>query len=189
MDKLFTNQQYQQLNTATRQLEKATYEDCAFIQCDFQATDISQFVFVGCTFTDCDFALSNIFDTAWREVSFVGCKLSGLHFNTSRKLGIDIRFESSIISNCVFYQLKMKQTQFKACRILECDFSEADLSGADFSESDLAGSVFEQSILEKANFISAFNFRIDPEKNKLKKASFAKINLAGLLTRHQLTLV
>jgi fluoroquinolone resistance protein len=189
MDKIFSNQQYQNLNFGEQMQEKGSYENGRFVQCNFNGADISQYVFVDCEFIDCIFLLTSINDTSFRTVQFIDCKITGLHFNTARKMGIDFSFERCMLSNCVFYQLKIKKTVFKACAILECDFTEADLTSASFEASSFAGSIFEYTILEKADFSTANQFVIDPDKNKIKNACFAKDNLAGLLTRYAIKLV
>ncbi|WP_425542813.1 pentapeptide repeat-containing protein [Algoriphagus jejuensis] len=64
---------------------------------------------------------------------------------------------------------------------METDFSQADLSGSNFSGSELSGTVFDQTNLEKADFREAVNYRIDPERNKIKGARFDLEGLPGLL--------
>jgi len=41
--------------------------------------------------------------------------------------------------------------------------------------------VFDNSILEAADFRNAYNFSIDPQTNRVKKAKFSFNNIAGLL--------
>jgi uncharacterized protein YjbI with pentapeptide repeats len=43
------------------------------------------------------------------------------------------------------------------------------------------GAIFENSILEKADFKTAINFRINPSTNRISKAVFSSENLSGLL--------
>jgi len=87
-----------------------------------------------------------------------------------------------------FYNLKIKKTQFDTCKLKQVDFVNADLSEAKFYNSDLTASIFENTNLEKADFATAFNFSIDPEKNKITGAKFSANNLAGLLDRYKLNL-
>jgi hypothetical protein len=55
-----------------------------------------------------------------------------------------------------------------------------------FAECDLSRAVFQAGILEKTDFRSAFNYTIDPELNKLKKAKFSRSGLAGLLEKYNI---
>jgi len=84
---------------------------------------------------------------------------------------------------CNFYNLKLKKSIFQKCRLLETDFSQTDLSGASFIGSELSGTVFDQSNLEKADFREAVNYRIEPERNRIKGARFDLEGLPGLLGR------
>jgi uncharacterized protein YjbI with pentapeptide repeats len=82
----------------------------------------------------------------------------------------------------------MKQTVFTNSIIKEVDFSEADLSQAKFIHCDLTRSIFDRTILDKADFSSAINFEINPERNRLKKAVFSSQGLLGLLTKYDLVI-
>jgi len=39
---------------------------------------------------------------------------------------------------------------------------------------------------EKADFRTAYNFSIDPEVNKINRAKFSSMNLAGLLSKYDI---
>lgn len=66
----------------------------------------------------------------------------------------------------------------------EVDFVESDLSNAVFDNCDLRGAIFDKSILEKADFRTAYNYSINPENNRLKKARFSISGVAGLLDKY-----
>jgi uncharacterized protein YjbI with pentapeptide repeats len=68
----------------------------------------------------------------------------------------------------------------------EVDFTEADLSGVVFVNCDLAGVIFENTNLEKCDFRSAFNYTLDPEVNRIKKAKFSLSGIKGLLEKYQI---
>ncbi|HSQ45289.1 MAG TPA: pentapeptide repeat-containing protein, partial [Lutibacter sp.] len=68
----------------------------------------------------------------------------------------------------------------------EVDFSETDLSNAVFNNCDLIGSIFKTSILEKTDFRTSYNYSIDPELNRMKKAKFSLQGLPGLLRKYQI---
>jgi uncharacterized protein YjbI with pentapeptide repeats len=77
--------------------------------------------------------------------------------------------------------MKLKGISFHNCSLLEVDFSEADLTSAFFDECDLLGAVFDNTILEKADLSKAYNYSIQPERNRIKKAKFSQSGLSGLL--------
>jgi hypothetical protein len=43
--------------------------------------------------------------------------------------------------------------------------------------------------LEKTDFRSSFNYSIDPEVNRIKKAKFDRAGLAGLLDKYDLEII
>ncbi|MCW3075998.1 MAG: pentapeptide repeat-containing protein [Bacteroidetes bacterium] len=68
----------------------------------------------------------------------------------------------------------------------EVDFSQADLSGSFFINCDLSRAVFDGTNLEKSDLRTSYNFTIDPERNKIKKARFSNAGLAGLLGKYDI---
>ena len=85
-----------------------------------------------------------------------------------------------------FYDWDLKNTVFQSCSLREVDFAQCNLSEVQFEACDLSAAIFDQSNLEKADFRTAYHFRIDPEQNQMLGAKFATHNLAGLLSKYQL---
>ena len=80
----------------------------------------------------------------------------------------------------------MKGIKFISCSMIEVDFSETDLSGTLFDRCDLSNALFEDTILEKCDFRTSYNYSLDPEKNKIKKAKFSNEGIAGLLGKYDI---
>jgi uncharacterized protein YjbI with pentapeptide repeats len=76
----------------------------------------------------------------------------------------------------------MKGSRFSNSRLIEVDFTETNLESVSFEGCNLSGSVFQFSHLEKANFVGAQGYIIDPSNNRMKGAKFSREGLAGLLT-------
>jgi uncharacterized protein YjbI with pentapeptide repeats len=102
------------------------------------------------------------------------------------KLIFDISFDTCQLDFSKFYALKMKQTLFKNCSLIAVDFMGADLTDVMFDRCDLYKSEFDKAIANKADFRTSYNYTIDPEKTKLKKAIFSLEGLKGLLDKHQI---
>jgi hypothetical protein len=47
-------------------------------------------------------------------------------------------------------------------------------------------SIFENTLLEKADLRTAFNYSIDPEMNRVKKAKFSIAGVTGLLDKYDI---
>ena len=167
-------------------LEKGDYEGCSFVNCNFLASDISEIHFIDCAFTGCNLGNANITQTAFRDVKFKDCKLLGLHFETSNHFLFSVQFENCMLNLASFHKLKLKKIEFHNSSLHEVDFAGADLTSAVFNNCDLQRAVFEQTILEKADFRTSFNYSIDPEINKIKKARFSIDGLPGLLSKYDI---
>ncbi len=107
--------------------------------------------------------------------------MQGLRFEACNPFLFEVHFKKCVLNLCSFYQINGKGTSFEACTLQEVDFTEANFSEAKFEDCDLAGALFDRSNLEKADFRNAFNYRISPTINRLKKAKFSQDGLAGLL--------
>ena len=61
-----------------------------------------------------------------------------------------------------------------------------DLTGCVFNNCDLTKATFENTIIEKADFRTSFNYSINPEINRIKKAKFSLSGIAGLLDKYDI---
>jgi uncharacterized protein YjbI with pentapeptide repeats len=68
----------------------------------------------------------------------------------------------------------------------EVDLIDADLAGTVLDACDFHRAKFDNTNLEKADLRTSYNFSIDPERNKLKKAKFSRDGLAGLLGKYDI---
>ncbi len=165
---------------------KDEYESCTFLNCNFTGVDLSDTIFLECDFRSCDLSTVKLTNTAFREVSFNDCKLLGLHFDDCNKFLFSAQFNNCQLNLSSFYQMVLKNTQFNNTKLQEVDFTEAELTGSVFSNCDLTGAIFELSILEKIDFSTAFNYSINPELNRIKKAKFSKEGVLGLLGKYDI---
>lgn len=167
-------------------LPKGIYENCTFLSCNFMNVDLSGFTFENCIFTECDLSLVKLGSTSLQDVKFLKSKLLGLRFEDCKDFLFSVNFDECHLNLSTFYQSLLKKTIFKDCYLHEVDFTESNLANARFINCDLTRAIFERANLEKTDFTSSYNFTIDPEKNKIRKAKFSKENVAGLLTKYDI---
>jgi uncharacterized protein YjbI with pentapeptide repeats len=110
----------------------------------------------------------------------------GLRFDTCNEFGLSFSFYGCQLNHCSFYKTKIKKTIFKNSQLREIDFSEADLTSVVFDDCDLTQTVFDHTTLEKADFRTSFNYSIDPEINRIKKAKFSILGVSGLLDKYDI---
>lgn len=171
---------------AQQPLTVAGYENCRFINCDLSHADLSGIHFMECSFTGCNLSMAKLIKTSFRDVCFSHCKLLGLHFEQCDHFLFSARFDNCQLNLCSFYQVKMKKTGFKDCNLREADLTETDLSQAVFENCDLMKVIFDNTILEKADLRTAYNYSIDPDRNRIKKAKFSIAGIAGLLDKYDI---
>ncbi len=175
-------------------LSKGEYEYCTFLNCNLTYTDLSEFKFLECEFSGCNLSLAKLAQTALKDIKFNNCKMLGLNFGECNEFGFVVSFDTCILDRSSFLSMvsplkkrvKLRQTIFKNSQLYEVDFTECDLSSASFDNCDLTGAIFKDTILEKADFRTAINYSIDPELNRIKKAKFSRLGIAGLLDKYDL---
>ncbi|RYZ86306.1 MAG: pentapeptide repeat-containing protein [Proteobacteria bacterium] len=162
------------------------FETCVFNDCDFTDCDFTGTVFIDCAFNDCNFAATPINYVALRGATFTRCDFTDVNFAMVDQLLFDISFTHCTLDYAKFYKLKLARTVFSNCSIIAADFMAADMTDVTFDNCNLHQTVFHDTLLQKADFTSSFNYAMDPEKNKLKRAIFSKDGLAGLLAKYEI---
>ena len=185
----FEEKNFEKTDFSKNALPQGNYENCTFRNCIFAKADLMQINFSDCVFSDCDLSLAKIAHTAFKNVAFKDCKLLGLNFEHCNDFLFSVNFDRCNLNFSTLYKLKLKNTMFKNCSLQETDFSETDLTAAVFDNCDLLKAVFDNTILEKADLSTAYNYAIDPEKNRLKNAKFSRDGLHGLLWRYGIEVV
>jgi len=98
----------------------------------------------------------------------------------------DFNFKDCLLDYAQFYKLKLKKIQFINCSMVSVDFMASDLTEALFDNCNLRLAVFSETNMSKSDLYTSYNFSIDPEKNKIKRAIFSHYNIKGLLDKYDL---
>ena len=142
-------------------------EDQALEKKDFYANPPPKDDQESCNFLNCNFSESDLKGITFSEFSLKGCNLSLV-----KTLG-----------------MAFKDVQVKDCKLPGLhfvDIANADLSSALFAYCDHSDTRFENTNLEKAGFRTAFNYALDPDKNRTKGAKYFKEGVAELLYRYEI---
>ncbi len=177
---------YKGQDYSSNNIPKASYENCIFDNCNFANANLTNTTFSECEFIDCDLSNANVTQTVFKETFFKSSKLLGVKFHSCNTFLLSFTFEHCTLDYASFYKLKMKNTLFNHCNMVEVDFSEANLNTSIFYECDLRNATFNNTELEKVDLITAINFSIDPSINNIKNAKFSKENIVGLLTKYKI---
>ena len=180
------DQNFDKLDYTQEPLVKGEYENCTFTNCNFEETNLNDIKFISCDFHDCNWSLAQLNGTVLREVKFKDCKMLGLEFENCNDFGLSFSFENCQLNHSTFFQMNIKKTIFRNCQLREIDFSESNLTYVVFDNCDLAQAIFINTVLDKADFRTAYNYSIDPESYRLKKAKFSILGISGLLDKYDI---
>lgn len=162
------------------------YENCVFEGCDFSQQNLSGLSFSDCRFSGCNLSNALVQGVVFKDVSFQSCKLLGVAFSKCRDFCTSLTFEDCILRFSSFSELKLRKTPFIRCELRDVSFFKTDLSGATFDRCDLNGALFGRTNLEHADFSTSFNYVIDPDDNRIRKAKFSALGLPGLLHKYDI---
>lgn len=157
------------------------YSNCEFKDCVFVGTDFRGSKFLNCKFTNCEIILIKNENVYFENNSFIKCKLKGIGFFRFSKERLSFSFENCDLKQCRFVGLKLQKIKFISSKFEDCEVEDSDLGESNFRESKFKDSIFNNCNLEKANFLHATGFNINPTTNKLKGARFSKDELFGLV--------
>lgn len=177
---------YEKVDFREKALPKGDYEYCSFTGCDFSNGDLSGCRFLECTFTECNLSLVKLNKTSFRDIKFAGSKMMGLRFDMCNEFGLSFSFDNCVLDHSSFYKTNLRKIKMKDTRLHEVDFTDSDLAAATLDNCDLLRATFDNTILEKADLVTAYNYSIDPDRNKIKKAKFALSGIAGLLDKYDI---
>ncbi len=171
-----------------KKLEYGTYEKCRFIDCIFSNADLSNYNFLECEFENCDLNMILIKNTTFNDVNFKNSKLLGLNFYNCNQLFLSVNFENSKLDFTSFYNMNLKKTIFKNCNLHEVDFSETNLTKSIFNNCNLNRAIFSNTNLTGSDLRTSYNYSIDPEANRIKKAKFSLEGISGLLNMYDIVI-
>lgn len=182
----FDGQTFSSLRSFPPAAQDAVFCACTFNGCVFQGEDLSSFAFEDCVFDSCNLSLALVAGSAFKNVRFDECKMQGVRFFECSRTILSMRFAKCDLRCCSFEGLALRKTVFEDSSLREVNFARADLAGSSFIRCDLARAEFLRTNLEKADFSTAYNFVLDPDSNRLRKAKFSVYGLAGLLEKYGL---
>ena len=188
LNSLIEDQRFEGTDYSVVAPQTGTYENCIFKNCNFAGTNLGGNTFSECQFENCDFSNAIIKNASFRDVMFINCKQIGLRFDECNKMLLSFSFDHCVLNFCSFYKMKLKGTKFKDCELKEADFTEADLTNVNFQNCDFTRAMFDNTILEGSDFRTAYNFIIDPERNRMKKAKFSAAGVTGLLHKYNIVI-
>lgn len=177
---------FKQIDYSFKSIKETEFDNCTFIDCNFEESKLSKCSFISCSFENCNFSNSMLAETGLKQVYFSSCKLIGIRFDYCSDFLFEVNFNSCILDFSVFAGKKMKRTNFIDCSLIDVDFSETDLTEAKFINCNLFKTLFSKTILDKANLTTAKNYIIDPEFNRIKNAKFSLPEVIGLLSKYQI---
>lgn len=186
MGKYYKNMVFGRDDLRADDLRGAEFENCMFEDGGFAEADLGGSCFFDCRFVRCDLTMAKLHGTVFSNTAFSGCKMLGLRMEECNRTGLDVSFADCLMDHCSFLAVKLRKTRFTGCRLREADMREADFGETVFGNCDFDRAVFGGTNLEGADMRTSFNFSIDPEANRLRKAKFSLAGLQGLLGKYKI---
>ena len=188
-DLIHIQKTFEKVDWINKRINHREFEDCTFKNCDFTNSDFSNNSFMDCEFIDCNLAMIDLTATSLKTVGFKNCKLLGIHFNKCTDFLFSVTFHDCVIDYSSFANKKMPKTKFNSCSMKEVTFTGSNLTQSTFDNCNLENAVFNDTLLAGVDFTSAYNYKIDPEFNPMKKAKFSMQGIPGLLDKYDIKIL
>lgn len=172
-----------------RTVRNREFEDCIFKKCDFSNSDFSSNTFMDCEFIDCNLSMIQLVASDLKTIHFTNCKMIGILFHTCNDFLFDVSFQDCVLDYSSFTNKKLNKTKFINTSLKEVAFMNCDLTQSTFDNCNMFGALFNETQLKGANFLTAYNYNIDPEHNSMKKARFSVQGITGLLEKYDIKIV
>jgi uncharacterized protein YjbI with pentapeptide repeats len=169
-----------------KKVNNREFEDCIFKKCDFSNSDFSNNTFMDCEFIDCNLSMTQLRGTSLKTVNFSNCKLLGIEFQSCTDFLFAGNFQDCVLDYSSFANKKIPKTKFNNCSMKEVSFIGANLTQSVFDNCNLDNAIFNDTQLKEVNFLTAYNYKIDPEFNPMKKARFSTQGIPGLLDKYDI---
>ena len=98
----FDGETYSKIDFTNTKIKKGEYDNCTFLNCNFEGIHASNIQFVECEFTDCNFSNTIVTNTAFKDVSFVNCKMIGVKFNECDSFLLQFSFKDCQLNLALF---------------------------------------------------------------------------------------
>ncbi len=175
---------FEKVSFTGEQMQGRSYERCTFIRCDRARADLSKSRFLECEFVACDLTMVRLNGASMQQVVFRDSKLLGVDLSCCSETLFSVGFEGCVLNHTFLTGLNLRKARFERCSMKGVDLERADLREAVLAECDLLDAVFSATRLQAADLTSAYNYRIDPERNSVKGARFTWPGVLGLLSKH-----
>ncbi|WP_125719453.1 pentapeptide repeat-containing protein [Flavobacterium ustbae] len=172
-----------------KKINNREFEDCVFKNCDFSNSNFNSNTFLDCEFIDCNLSMTSLAETSLKNVTFKNCKLLGIAFNECDDFLFQVHFDECVLDYALFSNKKMPKTQFINSSVREVTFIGTNLTNSVFDNCNLDGAIFNETQLAGVDFRTAYNYKIDPEFNPMKKARFSTEGIVGLLDKYDIKIV
>lgn len=173
-DKIFENCDF------TTPMPDDSYSCCRFVNCNFGEAVVTT-NFNECRFEQCNFTLTKLSGKV-RNTLFSGCKMVGAILSELNRFSGNLTLEDCNLDYSVWTGLRLRKTIFRNCRLTNASLMAADFTSTVFDNCNLDGTEFLDAVLEKADFSTSYNFIINPQTCRLKKAVFSESELRGLVS-------
>ncbi len=183
---LHTNKTFEKVNYIDKKVNYREFEDCVFKNCDFSNSDFSNTTFMDCEFIDCNLSMTQLAGTSLKTVHFKDCKLLGIQFGSCTDFLFSVSFDDCVLDYSSFANKKMPKTKFNSCSMKEVSFIGTNLTSSVFENTNLAGAIFNDTQLAGVDFLTAREYKIDPEFNPMRKAKFSTQGIIGLLDKYDI---
>ena len=136
----YWSKKFQGLDFSGKEIASKEFDGCTFEQCDFSEATFKRCNFVDCEFSKCNLSVADMGYSIFSDVVFHESKLIGINWtkvNWPRLLlSAPLKFYKSILNDCSFFGLSLRELVLEECKAHSVDFREGDFGNSNFTYTD-----------------------------------------------------
>jgi fluoroquinolone resistance protein len=180
LNKNYFNEKISGITYDEKTIKDIEFENCVFEKCIFVECIFDNCRFIDCKFVGCSISAGKPINSTFTSIKFEDSKIMGFDWTKAKSVRL-LEFNNCNISYSNFSYLKLPHLKLIKCVAQETNFCDTDLQESIFTNTDFSKAVFLNTNLTKADFLFAYNYGIDVNANKIKKAKFSLPEAASLL--------
>ncbi len=150
-------------------MERLELIDCVVEDSVFAEAQLERCSFEDTTFRRCDLGVMKLGGTAFRDVRFEDCKVTGIDWSRAHDLAFDVSFADCVLDMGSFVGLRLKGLKIEGGRARDVVFADSDLRDVRFGYVDFASATFTGNDLRGADLATCANVVVEPNTNRFGK--------------------
>ncbi len=158
---------FQGLDLREEELQNVELLACTVRDGKLDGVTLTRCSFEDVTFERCNLSVAKLGGSSFRDVRFVGCKLTGIDWSRAHDLTFEVMFTDCVLDFSSFVGMRLCDLRCSGGKAHDVVFADCNLRDARLADMDLAGATFTGNDLRATDLSTCANVVLEPNTNRL----------------------